>query len=153
MPVRFGLLVAIVALLVPALSFAQPAVPDVPLEIAVPAGHKLLFKLQAKGVQIYKAVERKAGVPEWVLEAPLAELFDGNGNAGHHYDNPPAWEAADGSKVVGTVVSSIKDPKVAALKFQIVQELDRYIVGQEKAKRAVAIALRNRTRRQKRSAG
>lgn len=32
---------------------------------------------------------------------------------------------------------------------QIVQELDRYIVGQEKAKKAVAIALRNRMRRQK----
>ncbi|HSP05982.1 MAG TPA: AAA family ATPase, partial [Acidobacteriota bacterium] len=32
---------------------------------------------------------------------------------------------------------------------QIVQELDRYIVGQNKAKRAVAIALRNRIRRQK----
>jgi microcompartment protein CcmK/EutM len=27
-------------------------------------------------------------------------------------------------KVVGTVVSTMKDPKVAALKFQIVQELD-----------------------------
>ncbi len=39
-------------------------------------------------------------------------------------------------KVVGTVVSSIKDPKVAALKLQIVQELDernrprnRYVVA------------------------
>jgi ATP-dependent HslUV protease ATP-binding subunit HslU len=32
---------------------------------------------------------------------------------------------------------------------QIVAELDRYVVGQHKAKRAVAIALRNRTRRQK----
>ena len=32
---------------------------------------------------------------------------------------------------------------------QIVQELDRYIVGQKRAKRAVAIALRNRIRRQK----
>ena len=31
---------------------------------------------------------------------------------------------------------------------QIVTELDRYIIGQEKAKRAVAIALRNRWRRQ-----
>src|SRR6185369_9954065 len=31
---------------------------------------------------------------------------------------------------------------------QIVTELDRYIVGQDKAKRAVAIALRNRWRRQ-----
>jgi ATP-dependent HslUV protease ATP-binding subunit HslU len=32
---------------------------------------------------------------------------------------------------------------------QIVQELDTYIIGQEKAKKAVAIALRNRARRQK----
>ncbi|MEK7385111.1 MAG: AAA family ATPase, partial [candidate division NC10 bacterium] len=31
---------------------------------------------------------------------------------------------------------------------EIVAELDRYIVGQERAKRAVAIALRNRWRRQ-----
>jgi ATP-dependent HslUV protease ATP-binding subunit HslU len=31
---------------------------------------------------------------------------------------------------------------------QIVEELDKYIVGQNKAKKAVAIALRNRTRRQ-----
>ena len=31
---------------------------------------------------------------------------------------------------------------------QIVKELDRYIVGQMKAKKAVAIALRNRWRRQ-----
>ena len=32
---------------------------------------------------------------------------------------------------------------------QIVAELDKYVIGQTKAKRAVAIALRNRTRRQK----
>ena len=32
---------------------------------------------------------------------------------------------------------------------QIVAELDRYIVGQDRAKRAVAIALRNRIRRQR----
>src|SRR6476659_50372 len=32
---------------------------------------------------------------------------------------------------------------------QIVAELDKYVVGQAAAKRAVAIALRNRTRRQK----
>jgi ATP-dependent HslUV protease ATP-binding subunit HslU len=35
---------------------------------------------------------------------------------------------------------------------EIVRELDKYVVGQEQAKRAVAIALRNRMRRQKLSA-
>ena len=31
---------------------------------------------------------------------------------------------------------------------EIVKELDKYIIGQDKAKRSVAIALRNRWRRQ-----
>ena len=44
-----------------------------------------------------------------------------------------------------TTVSSIE----ALTPRQIVVELDKYVVGQARAKRAVAIALRNRTRRQK----
>jgi hypothetical protein len=93
--------VAIATALLPAGSLAQPAAPDVPKDVAVPAGHKLLLKVEARGVQIYKAVKGKAGTLEWVLEAPLADLFEGKGGkAGHHYENPPAWEAADGSKVV-----------------------------------------------------
>ena len=36
---------------------------------------------------------------------------------------------------------------------QIVTELDKHVVGQRNAKRAVAIALRNRIRRQKLAAG
>jgi microcompartment protein CcmK/EutM len=39
-------------------------------------------------------------------------------------------------KVVGTVVSSVKDPKVAALKFQVVQELDEF--GKARSKYVVA---------------
>jgi ATP-dependent HslUV protease ATP-binding subunit HslU len=31
---------------------------------------------------------------------------------------------------------------------EIVKELDKYIIGQDKAKRSVAVALRNRWRRQ-----
>src|SRR5579884_3960158 len=44
----------------------------------------------------------------------------------------------------------MSDVNLAALTpEQIVRELDRYIVGQTKAKRAVAVALRNRYRRQR----
>ena len=49
------------------------------------------------------------------------------------------------------MVGPVKSPRhtIAPLTpAQIVVELDRYIIGQEKAKRAVAIALRNRWRRQ-----
>ena len=43
----------------------------------------------------------------------------------------------------------LAEPPAEMTPRQIVEELDRYIVGQEKAKRAVAIALRNRVRRLK----
>src|SRR6187431_397905 len=43
---------------------------------------------------------------------------------------------------VGTAPAPVMTPR------EIVSELDRYIVGQKEAKRAVAIALRNRWRRQ-----
>jgi len=99
---RLGIfLAAIGTIFFPVPSPAQTAVPDVPREIAVPPGHKLLFKLEAKGMQIYKAATGKSGTLEWVLEAPLADLFDAKGTkAGRHYDSPPSWEATDGSKVV-----------------------------------------------------
>jgi ATP-dependent HslUV protease ATP-binding subunit HslU len=44
-----------------------------------------------------------------------------------------------------------KDPSMSGelTPREIVAELDKYIIGQEKAKKAVAIALRNRTRRQR----
>jgi hypothetical protein len=80
----------------------------VPEEIAAPPGHKLLAKLEAKGVQIYKAVEAKPGRLEWAFEAPLADLFDGKGGkAGCHYEGP-SWEAADGSKVVWDKAENVK---------------------------------------------
>ena len=52
----------------------------------------------------------------------------------------------DGAKFTlpdaGQTVAPVMTPR------EIVSELDRYIVGQKEAKRAVAIALRNRWRRQ-----
>jgi len=49
----------------------------------------------------------------------------------------------------GDGATRLADPPADLTPRQIVEELDRYIVGQEKAKRAVAIALRNRVRRLK----
>jgi hypothetical protein len=101
-------LVVMIAILLPVDSLGQPVGPDVPKEIAVPPGYKLLLKLEANGVQIYKAVEGKAGKPEWVLEAPLANLVDEKrGKAGWHYEGP-SWEAADGSKVVRDKAAEVK---------------------------------------------
>jgi len=52
--------------------------------------------------------------------------------------------------MAGDLISAeLKDDFSTMTPRRIVEELDRYIVGQEKAKRAVAIALRNRMRRQR----
>ncbi|HEY2158619.1 MAG TPA: DUF3455 domain-containing protein, partial [Isosphaeraceae bacterium] len=87
---------------------AEPPVAEVPEGLAVPDGHKLLARVQAKGVQVYKAVEGKSAGLEWVLEGPLADLSDARGKkVGSHYDGP-CWEAADGSKVVRDPAESVK---------------------------------------------
>jgi hypothetical protein len=96
------------ALLLLAESLAQPAASDVPKEIAVPPGNRILFKLEANGVQIYKAVEASPGKLEWILEAPLADLVEEKGRkAGWHYEGP-SWEAVDGSKVVRDKTEEVK---------------------------------------------
>jgi hypothetical protein len=120
MACRCGVLLAsILVILSPVASLGQPAVPVVPKEIAVPPGHKLLFKVQAKGVQIYKAVQGKGGTLEWAPEAPLADLFEEKGgNAGWHYEGP-SWEAVDGSKVVLDKTEDVKSAKAPKLKQDI----------------------------------
>jgi hypothetical protein len=82
--------------------------PKVPAAIQVPRGHKLLFEAEAKGVQIYKSAPGTGGKLEWVLEAPLADLFGPRGKKlGWHYEGP-SWEDADGSKVTRNKGQAVK---------------------------------------------
>ena len=84
---------------------AGQAIPDV---LKVPAGHRLLLRAEARGVQIFQAVEGKDGKLVWKHEGPLADLFDAKGKKlGCHYDGP-AWEALDGSKVIRDVKQAVK---------------------------------------------
>jgi hypothetical protein len=81
--------------------------PKVPNEIAVPPGHQLLAKLEARGIQIYKAVEAKPGQLKWGLEDPLADL---NGTTLTQIDFPGATlTQAFGVNYVGQVVGAYVD--------------------------------------------
>jgi len=103
----------------PLASRSQPVVPEVPKAIAIPAGHKLLFQLEARGVQIYKATKGTTGALEWILEAPLANLLDAKGaKAGLHYAGP-SWEAADGSKVIRDPAQDVKSVPAPTAKEDI----------------------------------
>jgi hypothetical protein len=69
----------------------------IPDKLKVPEGNVLLFKTEAKGVQIYVSAEVD-GTPIWKLTAPLADLYQGGKKVGYHYAGP-SWEGMDGSKI------------------------------------------------------
>ena len=75
-----------------------------------PANETLTQVVPAKGVQIYECRDAK-----WVFVAPEADLFDRyGGKIGTHYAGP-AWEAADGSKVIGAVKARSDAPQAGAI--------------------------------------
>lgn len=83
---------------------------QVPDSLKPGAKESLALIVPAKGVQIYECRAEK-----WVFIAPEAELFDTAGNRiGRHYAGPH-WEAADGSKIVGSVKARADAPKADAI--------------------------------------
>ncbi|HVO90609.1 MAG TPA: DUF3455 domain-containing protein [Casimicrobiaceae bacterium] len=81
------------------------------------ANESVAMKLAAKGVQIYecRASVDGAGTHAWVLVGPEAELFDADGlRVGRHYAGPQ-WEAADGSRIAGTVRARADAPRSDAI--------------------------------------
>ena len=79
---------------------------DVPETLKPAANEVLAMVVAAEGVQIY---ECRGG--SWTFVEPKASLFDRNGKRiGSHYAGPH-WEAADGSRVVGTVKSRANAPQ------------------------------------------
>lgn len=68
-----------------------------------------MLSLQGKGSQIY-VCQNTGGVYAWKLKAPDAKLFGDSGElVGRHFAGP-TWEANDGSRVVGKLVTSVPSP-------------------------------------------
>jgi hypothetical protein len=101
---------AAIALLLSACASLSPA-EEIP-ETLKPANAAYIETVGARGVQIYecRAKRDNPDQAEWAFVAPEAELFDSSGNRiGNHYAGPH-WEAADGSRVVGSVVARNNAP-------------------------------------------
>jgi len=95
-----GLLAAAAALPLAQTAVAGTPAPDVPIDIAVPDGHKPYMTAHAEGVQMYACFSAPGG-HAWQLIGPRATLTGENGKLlGKHYGGP-TWEARDGSTVVG----------------------------------------------------
>ena len=83
---------------------------EVPEALKPGADEVLATVVAAEGVQIY---ECRGG--SWVFVAPKASLFDRNGKRiGSHYAGPH-WEAADGSRIIGTVKTRADAPQADSI--------------------------------------
>lgn len=102
--------------------------PNVPPELAVPAGNQVTLSAAAKGVQIYECAPDASGVPAWTLHAPRAALLDDAGNqVAVHFGGVdkglpagPYWQANDGSRVHGANPVSVPNPgSIPLLRLQV----------------------------------
>lgn len=129
------------ALLMPLIAAcASPQAPvataGVPANLQPGANHSLAMIVPAKGVQIYecRATKDKAAY-EWAFVAPEADLFDTSGKRiGRHYAGP-VWEAADGSKVAGSLKARADAAAAGAIPWLL---LDTKSVGSQGAFSSVA---------------
>jgi hypothetical protein len=73
-------------------------------------------------VQVYECRAAGAGAPPgWVFVAPEAELFDVRDRRVGEHGAGPFWAAADGSRIVGTVVARADAPKAGAIPWLLLR--------------------------------
>ena len=100
------------------------------------AAGKVLMNTDMNAEQVAKkSIEVASEICVFTNNNIKIEKFNGKSNV------TPLVQKSNASKEDETLVSSLS-PR------EIVSELDRFVVGQNKAKKAVAVALRNRWRRQ-----
>ena len=92
-----------------------PPIPDA----LQPANASLAMVVPAKGVQIYEC-RAKDGAYEWAFVAPDAELYDARGNRIGRHGAGPYWEAADGSRIVGSVKARADAPVAGAIPWLLI---------------------------------
>lgn len=98
-----------IAFLIGGRLFAEPTDPNVTQALRPPSGQILIAHFSGKGKQIYMC-QRAAATYSWKLKAPEAQLYSEDGKlVGHHFAGP-TWEATDGSRVTGRLVTSVPSP-------------------------------------------
>jgi Protein of unknown function (DUF3455) len=97
-------------LLLTGTGLALAAAPQIPSEIKVPAGEKLVLKLHATGSQVYTCTAGADGVQQWTLKGPDADLHDRKGAVVGHHSAGPTWKYKDGSEVTGKASAHVDSP-------------------------------------------
>jgi hypothetical protein len=103
---------ATLAVLVPLAAAAQAQAPASLGSLLPHGGNRPFLVGHGRGVQIYRCATTANGLA-WTFVAPRADLTDNRGRVIIHHFGGPSWQANDGSKVVGTVVSNVTVAKTA----------------------------------------
>src|SRR5512139_2706161 len=107
------LLGASAALLTAACASAPLVVPDA---LQPASNETLATTVGTRGVQVYECSVRKdGGGHEWAFVAPEADLLDAQGKTIGRHGAGPYWQAADGSRVVGSVKARADAPASGAI--------------------------------------
>jgi hypothetical protein len=110
-----------VTMLLAAGTVAVAAQPEIPAEIQVPAGEKLVLKAHATGAQIYVCNAHADGGPQWQLKAPDAQLHNAKGAViGQHYAGP-TWKHKDGSEVTAKASAHVDSPDANAIPWLLLE--------------------------------
>ena len=91
-----------------------PSAP-IPAAIAPAAAEAHALTVGARGVQVYQCRAGKDGVHQWAFVAPDATLLDERGRTIGHHGAGPYWEAADGSRIEGSLKARADAPSAGAI--------------------------------------
>jgi hypothetical protein len=72
-----------------------------------PPDAQVLLRTTASGVQIYSCEYGANHTLGWVFSSPRATLFDSSGTEVIDHSAGPSWEARDGSRIVGRVLTQM----------------------------------------------
>jgi hypothetical protein len=100
---------------------AVPPGPAVPAVLTPPATARALSTVAATGVQVYECRRTNDGSAAWAFVAPEAELFDARGQRVGSHGAGPFWQASDGSRIVGRVLSRADAPAAGAIPWLLLE--------------------------------
>ena len=89
---------------------ANAAPLNVPGSIQTPGDAAYFFETKAGGYQVYRCEADSADGYHWALKSPDATLYDAQGNPFGSHHAGPAWQANDGSHIIGEVKAKVASP-------------------------------------------
>ncbi|WP_297457443.1 DUF3455 domain-containing protein [Ferrovum sp.] len=83
-----------------------------PASLTPPSDQKMILQAMGEGVQTYACEKNGDNAYTWVAQGPVADLYDGTGNALASLVKGPRWSMKDGTALTGVaVVASAPAPK------------------------------------------